>query len=114
MAPFRATLQTRLVLQTLLTDPDEELYGLQIVDATGLPPGTIYPILARLEGAGWVTSRWEEGAHAEGRPRRRYYRVTPDSVAPARALLADSERRRAAQRRPAVPFPHPPLGGLAR
>ncbi|MDR7275185.1 PadR family transcriptional regulator [Catenuloplanes atrovinosus] len=114
MPPFRATLQTRLVLETLLADPPAELYGLQIVDATGLPPGTIYPILARLESAEWVTSRWEDGEHAEGRPRRRYYRLTPDSVEPARALLAASAQRRQAHRRPAVPFPHPPLGGLTR
>ena len=67
MASLRATLQTRLVLGTLLADPAAELYGLQVVDATGLPPGTIYPILARLEAADWVASRWEEvDEHAEG------------------------------------------------
>jgi Predicted transcriptional regulators len=27
--------------------------------ATGLPSGTIYPILRRLQDAGWVTADWE-------------------------------------------------------
>ncbi len=40
--------------------------------------GTLYKALARLEDAGLLSSRWEdhEQAEAEGRPRRRLYRVT--------------------------------------
>ena len=53
-------------------------YGFHVIDATGLPSGTVYPVLSRLERDGLVKSTWEEetGAHAEGRPARRYYRVT--------------------------------------
>lgn len=95
---MRLTLQVQLVLRALLDDPDRELYGLEFVDGTGLPPGTIYPILARLEGAGWIDSRWEEvDQHEVGRPRRRYYRLTPDGVAQARDGLATVAAR---QRRP--------------
>jgi PadR family transcriptional regulator PadR len=93
----RMTLQVQLVLRALLDDPDRQLYGLEIVDSTGLPPGTIYPILARLEAASWVESRWEHDVdeHVEGRPRRRYYRFTPDGIVQARTALtlADSRRR---------------------
>lgn len=104
MAP-RMTLQTRMVLVALLADPTGEAYGLQIVTATGLPPGTIYPILSRLEATGWVESRWEEiDEHAAARPRRRYYRFSTaptDGAAAARLAVAEAdERQRARQRRP--------------
>ncbi|BCL14157.1 hypothetical protein GCM10017556_18960 [Micromonospora sagamiensis] len=89
------TLQVQLVLRALLQDPERELYGLEIVDSTGLPPGTIYPILARLEAAGWVESRWEViDQQAEGRPRRRYYRLPPDGRTQARSALAAADARR--------------------
>jgi PadR family transcriptional regulator PadR len=54
-------------------------YGFDIMDASGLPGGTVYPALRRLERAGSVTSRWEDGAIAKDakRPRRRYYELTP-------------------------------------
>ncbi len=53
-------------------------YGFDIIDHTGLPSGTVYPALGRLERDGLVRSSWEddEQAHAEGRPARRYYRIT--------------------------------------
>ncbi|MFB9543701.1 PadR family transcriptional regulator [Micromonospora sagamiensis] len=92
---MRMTLQVQLVLRALLQDPERELYGLEIVDSTGLPPGTIYPILARLEAAGWVESRWEViDQQAEGRPRRRYYRLPPDGRTQARSALAAADARR--------------------
>ena len=53
-------------------------HGFDIMDATGLPSGTVYPILGRLERDGYVRSRWESQAIAsrEKRPPRRYYEVT--------------------------------------
>jgi DNA-binding PadR family transcriptional regulator len=53
-------------------------YGLDIMDATGLPSGTVYPTLTRLEGRGLVSGLWEAQtvADREKRPRRRYYRLT--------------------------------------
>jgi len=54
-------------------------YGFDIMDATGLPDGTVYPILRRLERRGVLTGHWEEeaAARSEQRPQRRYYRLTP-------------------------------------
>jgi DNA-binding PadR family transcriptional regulator len=54
-------------------------YGFDIMDATGLPDGTVYPLLRRLERRGVLTAAWEdeEVARAEQRPPRRYYRLTP-------------------------------------
>ncbi|REJ83260.1 MAG: PadR family transcriptional regulator [Acidobacteria bacterium] len=52
------------------------------MDATGLPSGTVYPALRRLEDSGFVRSSWEPHARAERakRPRRRYYEVTASGV----------------------------------
>ncbi|MGE5289583.1 MAG: PadR family transcriptional regulator [Micromonosporaceae bacterium] len=97
------TLQTKLVLKAFLAEPGREMYGLELCETTELPSGTVYPLLARLEGAGWVESQWEEpGEHvAQGRPRRRYYRLTRDGAVRAAAAVKPAER---ARRRPA-PFP---------
>lgn len=53
-------------------------YGFDIMDITGLPSGTIYPALRRLEDSGFVTSKWEKAAIAqqELRPPRKYYELT--------------------------------------
>ena len=85
MAGPRMTLATQAVLGALLERPERELYGLEIVKASGLEPGTIYPILQRLRSAGWVSDRWEppEPGQAEGRPPRRYYRLTIEGRARA-------------------------------
>lgn len=57
-------------------------YGFDIIEATGLPSGTVYPALSRLERDGLVGSSWEDerAAHGEGRPARRYYRLTAHGV----------------------------------
>ena len=54
-------------------------YGFDVMDATGLPDGTVYPILRRLERRGVLEGAWEEDevARADQRPPRRYYRLTP-------------------------------------
>jgi PadR family transcriptional regulator PadR len=91
------TVQTLLILQALLFDPDREYYGLELSEETGLQPGTAYPILLRLEREGWVTSRWEDiDPHAEKRPARRYYRLTASGAAEAGAACAAARRPKGA------------------
>jgi DNA-binding PadR family transcriptional regulator len=87
---LRMTLQTQLVLRALLEEPARQRYGLELCELAGLPSGTIYPILARLEQGGWVTSTWEDPAVPEqaGSPRRRLYRITRDGAEQARYALA--------------------------
>src|SRR5262245_17099241 len=53
-------------------------HGFDLLDATGLPSGTVYPILRRLEHEGFATSKWEAArlAQQEQRPPRRYYELT--------------------------------------
>ena len=57
-------------------------YGFDIIDQTGLPSGTVYPSLGRLERDGMLKSAWEseQDAHADGRPARRYYKLTAAGV----------------------------------
>jgi len=76
-------------------------YGFDIMDATGLASGTVYPALRRLEEARVLRGRWEDEPVASrgGRPQRRIYELTragEHAVAEAhrklagqRALLAD-------------------------
>ncbi|MEH6373574.1 PadR family transcriptional regulator [Streptomyces sp. KLMMK] len=98
MAEPKMTRTTLDVLSVLVTQ-DQELYGLKIAQATGVLTGTIYPILARLEQAGWVTSEWESGEEPDSRgPRRRFYRLTPNGLQRAQSAL-----QRAASRRTAAP-----------
>ena len=90
MPPIRMTTALAKVVAALLHDPTAEHYGLELMRATGHPSGTLYPILVRLEGAGWVSTRWEEIDPTEaGRPPRRYYRLTAEGVIAARQALAE-------------------------
>jgi len=65
-------------------------HGFDILDATGLPSGTVYPILRRLEQDGMAASRWENAklAQQEQRPPRRYYELTRDGEALAATARA--------------------------
>ncbi len=53
-------------------------FGLDVMEVTGLPSGTVYPALRRLERDELVESKWEpdDVASANQRPARRYYEVT--------------------------------------
>jgi PadR family transcriptional regulator len=64
-----------VILQTIANG---YIYGFDIMDLTGLPSGTVYPALRRLEELGYVESKWEkhEIAQKELRPPRKYYEVT--------------------------------------
>ena len=53
-------------------------FGFEIMEVSGLPSGTVYPALRRLERDGLVSSNWEaeDEALKEQRPARRYYELT--------------------------------------
>ena len=87
----RETLQ---VLAVILEDRDSEFYGLEISSRAGLPSGSLYPILARLERQEMLSSRWETDVEAVGHRgrRRRYYRLTGEGARSAEAQLAQARR----------------------
>jgi PadR family transcriptional regulator len=85
----RMTEPTQRVLRMFLDDPTAEKYGLEICKAVGYPAGTVHPLLYKFEDLGWLESRFEEIDPSDaGRPRRRYYRLTPDGAEFARDALA--------------------------
>src|SRR3569832_510605 len=67
------------------------VYGFSIMEMTGLPSGTVYPALRRLERDDLIRSQWEKQAiaDAEQRPPRKYYRLTSDG----KATLEASRKR---------------------
>ena len=69
-------------------------YGLDIVEQSGHPSGTVYPTLGRMEKRGFVKGRWEAQrvADQEGRPRRRYYELTSYGVRALDEALAHYRR----------------------
>ena len=66
-------------------------FGFEIMDVTGLPSGTVYPALRRLEQMGLVESQWEKEGVAQRaqRPPRKYYQLTPGG----KAALAEAVQR---------------------
>ncbi|HEU4631017.1 MAG TPA: PadR family transcriptional regulator [Gemmatimonadaceae bacterium] len=104
--PVRLTRPTTLVLFALSRGVR---HGFDVLDATGLPSGTVYPILRRCEDAGLVRSRWESVrvARDEGRPPRRYYELTGAGADTLRAALERYPDARAALDAPVGVPPHP-------
>lgn len=75
MPPVSLSHAATAVLQTVAQGYQ---HGFDIIRATGLPSGTVYPALRRLEESRYVTSAWEEARVAQDarRPPRKYYEIT--------------------------------------
>ena len=79
---------TAIILQAVANG---YLYGFDIIDVTGLPGGTVYPALRRLEELGYLGSKWEKPtlAQQQQRPPRKYYEMTREG----REALAEAVKR---------------------
>jgi PadR family transcriptional regulator, regulatory protein PadR len=86
------------VVRVFLGDPSEPRYGFELMRITGQPSGTLYPNLAKLEKHGWLILGKENiDPKIEGRPARRFYKISGAAVPAARLQLAAlSERYRVA------------------
>ena len=90
---IRISLQTLKVLEAFLENPTEPLSGADVHQRCKLASGTLYPILLRLEAAGWFVSRWESiDPSIAGRPRRRLYRLTATGLKKASEVFASFNR----------------------
>ncbi|GAA4626896.1 PadR family transcriptional regulator [Actinoallomurus vinaceus] len=101
-APLRRiTVPTLAVLAVLLRE-DHRWFGLRIAEELGMRTASVYPILARLEKAGWVTATWEvpSATHDSGAPRK-YYALTEPGRESAKAVLAAREEVMARHQRSA-------------
>ncbi len=69
------TFSSAVILQAVA---NEYRHGFDIMDITGLPGGTVYPALRRLEDAGYLKSKWEKLTNRPqgARPPRRLYEIT--------------------------------------
>ena len=86
----RLTQPALKVLRFLLEKPREGRSGVEISKAAKVSIGTVYPLLARLEDAGWLSSEWEPVEPREiGRPRRRFYNLTGAGYRKAQEALAE-------------------------
>lgn len=88
---MRRTATTMRLLSALLREPTREHYGYALLKATNMKSGSLYPLLERLEGIGWITGEWED--RVDGRPPRRYYRLTADGQRSAREFLEPTKSR---------------------
>jgi PadR family transcriptional regulator, regulatory protein PadR len=89
----RMSLQTLRVLEVFLENPTEHLSGADVHQRCGIASGTLYPILLRLEAAGWFISQWESiDPSSAGRPRRRLYRLTQTGLKRASEVFASFSR----------------------
>ena len=87
---IRLTRPMLKVLHYFLEKPREKRSGTEISKAISVNSGTLYPILARFERAGWLASEWEQvDPQTAGRPRRRFYQLTGVGQRTAYAALAD-------------------------
>ena len=86
--PVRLSHTAALILKAL---KEGNGYGFQIMEVTGLPSGTVYPALRRMEHDGLIEGAWESEAKArrDERPARRYYKTMRAGV---QALL-EAEKR---------------------
>jgi DNA-binding PadR family transcriptional regulator len=86
----RLSHQTLRVLRVFLEKPRGRLSGSDLWKQTGILSGTLYPILMRLERAGWLESEWELLDPSDaGRPRKRLYRLTGLGYNKSREALAE-------------------------
>jgi PadR family transcriptional regulator PadR len=89
------------ILKIFLKEPQRPRYGLQLMKLTGQASGTLYPNMAKLEKAGYLTGGKEDiDPRVAGRPARRFYRITGAGAQAARIQLAAISDRY----RPPVPI----------
>lgn len=111
MDGLRITVAVAQLLRAFLESPAEPRYGYELMRLTGFPSGKLYPMLAKLERAGWLLRERENiDPVAAGRPARRLYRLSPDAAAAARRELAALSQQVSP---PAVVGALRPEGGLA-
>lgn len=76
--------QARSLLAVLAEAGGAWRHGYELARLTGLGSGTLYPLLLRLEGQGYLDAQWQPPA-IRGRPARHAYRLTAAGLALARS-----------------------------
>ncbi len=79
------SVQTRAILEALLSQPLDWCHGYDLAKRVGLSSGTLYPILIRLHDRGLLEAKWTE-PERPGLPARHAYRLSADGLAYTRQL----------------------------
>ena len=88
MEDVKITRNTLKLLSVFVNSPVTDFYGLELSELAGVAYGSLLPLLIRLEDAGWLNGEWEHIDPAkEGRPKRKYFRLTEDGMARSRELV---------------------------
>jgi PadR family transcriptional regulator PadR len=83
-----------MILKVFLEDPDQPRYGFELMKLTGMASGSLYPMLAKFEVAGWLARGKEDiDPRAAGRPARTHYTITGGAASAARVQLAELSER---------------------
>ena len=110
--PMRVTNPLLDVLEVLLQAfvNHDDLHGWAIMKATKRSGPTVYGVLDRLEEANWISGQWEDENPEPGKPRRRFYSITPTGLIGAREILRERRpqalRCRQPELGPALPGCH--------
>lgn len=89
MTEVRITVAVARVLREFLVDPSQPRYGYELMQLTGYPSGKLYPLLTRLQRAGWLIREREDVDSTQvGRPARWLYRLSQVGAVSARQELA--------------------------
>lgn len=90
---IRMTDPTLRVLGALAEAHPQPLAGSDFINTIRIFSGTLYPILERLERAGWIEGKWEDVNPSEAkRPRRKYYTFTCQGRVKAANALQERNR----------------------
>ena len=107
MQSVRITVAVATVLRVFIDEVARPRYGYELMQLTGFPSGKLYPILARLERAGWLTKEQELADPAvAGRPVRRLDRLSEAGIrAASHELAVLREQLRAPSAQPSLLAP---------
>lgn len=113
MGKVQITRYVLVLLQVFLEDVHQQRYGYELMKFTGFPSGKLYPMLAKLQAAGWLESEMEViDPVAERRPPRRWYCLSESGVAKARYEVAAARQQLEPRQAPGCGKLRP-LGGEA-
>jgi len=96
MEPLSRITPATIDVLSVFDSSGEAVWGMLVIKSSGRPAGSVYPILERLEQAGWAKSTWEDDPSRVG-PRRRFYELTSDGATAARAAIGDFARKQASR-----------------
>ena len=90
MGDLNITPNVARLLRVFLEDVEQSHFGTELTSAARVSAGSLYPALRRMEAAGFIEGQWEDiDPSAEGRPARRYYKLTADGAREAHRQLAE-------------------------